>query len=88
LQYLHAKEPLNTALPQKESSTSITNNVNINHVKFMIKAMIPPTRGKIRTRKSGIKSFHEIFLSVNPSGVPFLKNREHSLPLPKPQILP
>ena len=88
LQYLQANEPLNKAFPHKESTVKITINTNISQVKSMIKAMIPPTRGKIRTKKSGIKSFHEISVSVNLSGSPFLKNRGDSLPLPRPQNLP
>jgi hypothetical protein len=88
LQYLQANEPLKNAFPPIESMTNTTIKTSISQVKSLIKIMIPPIRGKIMTRKSGIKSFHAISFSIKLSGFPFLKSIAHNLPLPSPQVLP
>lgn len=44
--------------------------------------------GTSEINKSGITSFQDIFLSQNFEGLPLLKKKELSLPLPNPQVLP
>ena len=56
--------------------------------KLLINNIKPPIIGMIPTRKSGIKSYQEIFFSKNLLGLPFFVNNGAILPLPNPQIFP
>ena len=52
------------------------------------RSSIPARTGMMNSRKSGTISFHVIVIAVNFSGLPFLKNRALSRPLPNAQVLP
>ena len=88
LQYLQVRLPRIKLFPVVDNTTiSIAAN-NKMKLNLMIIITIAVRRGIRETSRSGIISFHVKLFSQNFDGSPFLKNRELSLPLPKPQVLP
>ena len=88
LQYLQANDPLTTTFPPNPRMTKIANNTTINQEKSESRSIIPPIRGRMNVRKSGIMSFIVISVLINFSGLPFLKNNAQHFPLPKAQNFP
>lgn len=61
---------------------------NIMKSNLIINKTVAVMRGIRETSKSGIISFQVKLFSQNRDGSPLRKNKELSLPLPKPQVLP
>jgi hypothetical protein len=87
LQYLQAREPRTSPLPVETNKNNKIISESNNQLKSIINLTIPIISGIIATSISGIRSF-QVKFPVKPSLLPFLKNREHNLPLPKAHLFP
>ena len=72
LQYLQAKVPLTNAVPPKNKTIRTTIKESTKIEKLSTNNIIPPIRGSITTKKSGIIWTIEISLSANFLISPFL----------------